>query len=142
MKTPREILLQHHAAAKPRLDAIRHAAMQTENQLVASPNNWAACIASLPRTLCLELVWPVRRVWIGLAVTWLALVLINTQLRELKVTMIAGGNTTPSPSGITLAERNQLLAELIPVADAPAAEPPKRSVPRPHSEVMFQTITV
>lgn len=146
MKTPREVLLHRHAAAGPMLDAIRREAVEEvncpETKEQSSRTSFVSLFLCCFHKLWGELVWPVRRVWAGLAVTWLVLALINTQLREPKVTTNAVVASAPSQGGITLAEQRRWLAELIPGGDAPISGPPRRFVPRPRSEVLFQTITV
>ena len=65
MKTiPRDLLLSHHAAAIPQLDALRRAAVNDATPIPA-------------RKLFHALFYPQRTVWIGLAAAWVAIVILH-----------------------------------------------------------------
>jgi hypothetical protein len=118
MKTPREILLERHQAAAPKLDAIRRevvavAADVNRRKQPVRELTFAATLANAIRLSFLELVWPCRRTWAGLAAVWIALFIFNVSQRD-KVELAARKLPPPSPEAI-LAWRQQerLLAELI-----------------------------
>lgn len=77
MKTPREILLERHKNSNGKLDAIRQAAVkQLRGGAHESRRRHVEDAPALWRGLRLcwqELVWPCRRVWLGLAAAWLAM---------------------------------------------------------------------
>ena len=68
MKTPREILLERHQAAAPKLDAIRREVVEVAADVNRRKQSvreltFAATLASAIRLSFLELVWPCRRIW-------------------------------------------------------------------------------
>ena len=72
MKTPREILLNKHQPALPKLDAIRQKTLgQLTGQEPEAPK------ASLATQIWLELILPCRRVWGGLAAVWVGIIIFN-----------------------------------------------------------------
>ena len=80
-----------------------------------------------------ELFWPCPQVWAGLAAAWIFIVLMNVGSVETTSLAVA---TTPPPSKevlLALREQRRELERAI-ASDEPAAEPPKRFVPRPRSE--------
>jgi hypothetical protein len=130
MKTPREILLARHQSAVPKLDAIRR-------EIVAELNNKEAKAQSLSNNLVswrlgglenlwLELIWPSRQIWAGLAAVWVLIIVANCAMRDHSQPQIA--SAPPSPQ-ILLAfrQQEQLLTELIGPAEPPVAEPAKPS---------------
>jgi hypothetical protein len=76
MKTPREILLERHRRAEPGLDEVRRKALVVvvasssaeTSETVRDPGG--PILAAL-RKAWMELIWPSRRAWAGLAVLWL-----------------------------------------------------------------------
>ena len=139
MKTPREILLNRHRSAGPRLDAVREATLAkafpgTElnaNQPVDIRAPFAVRIAQV---LWRELIFPCRRIWAGLAAVWMVILVMNLPAGE-KHTQLA---IIPSPPDkqvlAVLREQREMLAQFIePMIPSPA-EPPKPFVPRPRGE--------
>jgi hypothetical protein len=132
MKTPREILLQHHRAAEPRLDEIR----RTTIAQLEKPSGTRAERLPLRAlfTLWRELIWPCRRTWATLAAVWLLMLVMNVSLRDPGQATLA--NSSPS-RGMMLAlqQQEQLLAELSePHKSRVATSPPKPAAPRPRSD--------
>ncbi len=132
MKTPREILLQRHRAAEPRLDEIRRATV------AKLPMRSTALVPGLAsavlRKLWRELIWPCRRTWAGLAAVWLGLVTLQIGSRD---AVEVASRKTPPPSADmlrVLREQQLLFAELVERAEPPAAERPKTVPPRPRSQ--------
>lgn len=142
MKTPREILLNRHRDAGPKLDSVREKAMAT----LAPPADTSAPAgpaAPWPLrtawTLWRELIFPSRRIWAGLAAAWLVLLWLNLPGGGKPPRMVA--ETLPADREIQalLREQREMFAQLIGSGEPSPAVPNKMTVPR--SEVM-QTITL
>ena len=135
MKTPREILLARHSAAAPKLDAIRHEMVKELNRQDTGAQSWAVRFASLclgcSNKIWLELVWPCRRIWTGLAAVWLLILAVNFAQHD----ATPAGKITTAPVMMSFREQqrwmNELFADRAPAAEA---EPPKMFVPKPRSE--------
>jgi len=122
MKTPREILLQQHQAASPKLDAIRVGVVAGISRPPASTTNfWKACL------------WPCPQAWAGLAAAWVVILGMN---------LAAGKNPSRSAAAmlalsrqemLELRQQQQILAKLIFPGETAETEPPK-PVPAPRSE--------
>jgi hypothetical protein len=133
MKTPREILLERHGAAGPKLDAIRRKVVW-EGRRVAVPKFRVADTATLPMLIWHELILPCRRVWAGLAAVWILIFVFNFSQRD-PAELMARKSPPPSPEMIlTFRQQERLLAELIGPNETQAAEPPKLFLPQPRSE--------
>jgi len=94
-------------------------------------------LRSVWRNLWLELIWPYRRGWIGLAAVWVALLAVNARLPNHPMRM-AGASSSSGGASIELWEETRVLAELtqpgIAISapmKAPAAAP--ANPPRPRS---------
>ena len=75
MKTPREILLEEHREAEPKLDAIRRrvidrACHRTEDRPLASIVTWL-------RLLWNQLFVPSRPAWLSLAAAWVVVATLS-----------------------------------------------------------------
>jgi len=122
MKTPRDILLERHQAVAPKLDAIRH-------EIINSNFRRSDFVA----TIWLELIWPSRRVWTGLAAIWILIFVANFSMRDHSQMTMA--KSSPSPEMIVAYQQQEkLLAELIGPNEPQIAEPPKTFLPQPRSE--------
>ncbi len=73
MKTPREILLETHRHAEPKLDEIRTDVLRTTVAPVPSASNFPSWLL----TLWEQLVLPCRRPLIGFGVAWAAILLLH-----------------------------------------------------------------
>ena len=140
MKMPRDILLEQHRSAAPKLDAIRRevVAVATDVNRQKQPVReltFEATLANAIRLSFLELIWPCRRTWTALAVVWMALFIFNVSQRD-KVELAARKLPPPSPEAI-LAWRQQerLLAELIGPSAPGDAEQRKILLPKPRTEI-------
>jgi hypothetical protein len=143
MKTPREILLQRHQTAAPKLDVIRHDVLNAEFQagqasrlsLISLFFQMEKVWKPVLRLLWQELIWPCRRTWAGLAAVWMALLIFNVSQRD-KAELAARKLPPPSPEAI-LAWRQQekLLAELIGPSAPGDAEQRKIFLPKPRTEI-------
>jgi hypothetical protein len=124
MKTPREFLLGRHQTAASKLDAMRHEVISR----LSSPGIFAK--------LWLELIWPCRRIWTGLAAVWGLVLLVNfcQTFGDTSPTRLASSPPTAEMI-LALQKQEKMLNELL--ADrSPAAEAtlPRRFVPKPRSE--------
>jgi hypothetical protein len=79
-------------------------------------------------------LWPCPQAWVGLAGVWLAILALQWGSTESGPVMTAQEKLQPSPSLLQMVkEQRQLLASVAAPWDAPAAEPPKPSQPKPKS---------
>jgi hypothetical protein len=143
MKAPRDILFARHQAAAPKLDAIRREVMVELNNKETKEQSWLdSFVASLlccSHKLWLELIWPCRRIWTGLAAVWILIFIVNFSQRD-PSELMARKTPPPSPEIImTFRQQEILLAELIGQNEPQTAEPPKTFSPRPSSERRFET---
>ena len=86
MKHPRDVILDRHRHAEPRLNAVRSAVLslsQTQHPKPDSPleKNQSFVLAQIATALWRELILPCRRTWIGLAAIWVFLAVVNFQIR-------------------------------------------------------------
>ena len=102
---------------------------------------FAATLANAVRLSFLELVWPCRRIWGGLAAVWI--VISGCQFFACATTSQAPWRkTAPSAEMVmTFRQQERLLAELIGPNESHIAVPPKPFSPRPSSERRFETLT-
>jgi len=144
MKTPREILFQRHQNIEPKLDAIREstvAALRDRRGVNDAHGRWLQnAVTMIWHGFWHELVWPCRRIWAGLAVTWVVILAVNFSIQD-KSEIITEKSPTPE---MIMAWRQQerLLVELIGPNETHAAAPPKPFSPRPSSERRFEISTV
>ena len=139
MKTPREILLERHQSAAPKLDAIRRKVVGgLNNKDAKAQSRTDALVASLlgcSKQLWLELVWPCRRTWAGLAAVWMALFIFNVSQRD-QSELAARKLPPPSPEAIMAwRQQERLLAELIGPSAPGDAEQRKIFLPKPRTEI-------
>jgi hypothetical protein len=128
MKTPREILLNRHRAAQPKLDAIRkHVLAEHAPARGASP---PVNLTSLARQFWAEVIWPARRVWLGFAAAWLVIAALNLASRETRLPT-ASNASAPAPEALlALREQRKLLSQLLEPGAAPSAAPAAGRLPR------------
>jgi len=132
MKTPREILLQQHRAAEPRLDEIRRAAVAQMAKPPVTHTERLPLRALL--TLWRELIWPCRQTWAGLAAVWVVLLTLQLMSRDASA-VVARKSPPPSPEVLmVLRQQKLLLAELVDRPESRAADRPKVVPLRPRSE--------
>lgn len=146
MKTPRDFLLERHQAAAPKLDAVRRTVLVGLNHKDTKARSWTDDFVSLclggSNKLWQELVWPSRRIWTGLAATWMLIFVFNFSQRD-PSELMARKSPPPSPEMIlTFSQQERLLAELIGPNEAHAVEPPKPFLPQPRSEGRIAIVMV
>jgi anti-sigma factor RsiW len=83
-----------------------------------------------------ELFWPCRRVWSGLAATWLAVLLFNSAQTGNRPIVTANSATLPGEMRLAWQEQQRVLAEIIgPSSPASPAEPSRRPNHQPRSQL-------
>ncbi|MGH7977237.1 MAG: hypothetical protein ACREC8_11320 [Limisphaerales bacterium] len=137
MKTPREILLERHQTAAPKLDTIRCEIVGELNNRETKKQSFLSGFVVLflccSKTFWRELILPSRRIWASLAAIWVFIFILNFSQRD-KMDLMAK-KSSPSPEMIlTFGQQQRLLAELIGPDELRATEPPKIFSPRPRSE--------
>jgi hypothetical protein len=140
MKTPREILFARHQNTASRLDAVRREVVTGLNCQDTKSRSWATILASWclggANKLWQELVWPCRRIWIGLAAVWLLLFIVNFSQRDGSQAMMAKSAPTAEMM-MTFRDQQKLLNELLADRALPAdAERPRIFLPKPRTEIM------
>ncbi len=145
MKTPREILFEHHRNAGPKLDAIRRRALAelpdaeaVETAVSAvRERQWIRAALEKP---WLGLIWPCRRVWAGMAVLWLAVLAANLQMRVTSPSVPRGQPLPAREIVRALQEQQRFLTELLPATEPqPAPLPRTSSRPRTERALPFKT---
>ena len=140
MRTPREILLEQHRSAAPKLDAIRRgvveaAADANRRKQPVRELTFAATLANAVRLSFQELIWPCRRIWTGLAAVWILILAANVSLHEHSPAMAKSGPS--SEMMMTLKDQQKILAELLTDRSAPRdVERQKSFSPKPHTETV------
>jgi len=112
------------SAAKTAQSATHHAPRTTQSVLsTLNP-------AFLAMKLWQELIWPCRRIWLGMAAVWLIVLACNMSMDDTPK-VAASQMPAPTPEMVAaLREQKQLLVQLL---DPNAASPPAAN-PRPRSE--------
>ena len=131
MKTPRELILERHQAAEAKLEAIRAADLAAEARGQRQPS---LSLAAIARKFWLEALWPWRRVWIGLAASWLFILGLNLATGDIPRTASA---KPPRPGPEVLAvlqQQEQLLTQLLGRGTQPHASRPRAPGPRSAAE--------
>ena len=127
MKTPREVLLQQHQATNAKLNEIRREVVfQLDKKAIAREPSFLF-------KLWREIILPKPVAWTGVAAAWgLILVLkLSTQDASHVVTQ----KPSASPEAIAeVREQKRFFAELIGIAERPAAASANPVLPRPRSE--------
>ena len=137
MKTPRDILLERHQAAKSKLDAIRS---EVVAQCREEQRTTKTGLMSLPLLLWRELIFPSRRTWAGIAAAWLVILVVNFSLRD----PAQPGNVikATAPAMMSFQEQQKLLNELLADRSVPMdTDRPKTFSPRPRSERVYVVMT-
>ena len=94
---------------------------------------FAATLANAVRLSFLELIWPCRRIWAGLAVVWVLILVANISLHEHSPAIIKSGPS--SEMMMTLKDQQKILAELLTDHSVPRdAERQKIFAPKPRTE--------
>ena len=120
--------------------AIQAAAHVNRREQPVREWTFSATLANVFRLSFLELIWPCRRIWMGLAVLWVIILAANSSAHNTE--LVAGKSARPSQEMIlTFRQREKLLAELMGPGEPHVAAPPKPFSPRPSSEREFEALT-
>ena len=146
MKTPREVLMQQHRSAQPKLDVIRQSAVAAVCNRPTATNpadkrrRPSIANTAILRTLWHELVRPCRGVWTGLAVVWILIFAVNLSLRDRSP---ADARKASAPeTTMALKDQQRILAELL--SDRPiSADADRQKIfsPKPRTERIELTTT-
>ena len=131
MKTPRELILERHQAAEAKLRAIRAEDLAAEASGQRQP---LLNLAGIAQKLWLEALWPWRRVWIGVAASWLVILALSLGTGDIPRT---ASTKPPRPDPEVLAvlqQQEQLLTQLLGVGTPPHASLPRALGPRSAAE--------
>ena len=140
MKTPREVLFHRHQTADARLDEARRAAIaQIKPQTKAQGEPLPLRVLL---KVWLELIWPARRIWAGLATVWVFLHIANANLSGDHPVTATATNSTPTDLRQKYQEEKQLLAELSGSLAPRMIAPPMPFAPRPRSDARNKWETV
>lgn len=140
MKTPREILLQRHQTADARLDQVRREVV-AQLQPPARFRREALPLHVVLK-IWLELIWPARRIWAGLAMAWVFLLIANANLAGGQPVTVNAKNSAPADLQQKYQEEKQLLAELSGAREPRIVAPPMPLAPRPRSATRNKWETV
>ena len=141
MKTPREILLERHQTAGPKLDLIRTDILNSELGAGVVPGTRLAKAAVSPwqwlTVIRREILQPFRWHLAGLGAAWLVVALLNLDPSAAPTVGVARKNS-PSPQQIlaSLRENRRQITELTepPVQAGEALPAPRTFVPKRRSE--------
>ena len=136
MKTPREILLQRHQAAEPKLDAIREKVVW-EGRRVAIGESKVADKATLPTRYWHEFFFSLRWHLAGMGAAWLLIILLNLNVGHSTTLASAVPAAKIPPPQIILAalrENRRELLQLIQPAESREVRPTKLFPLQPRSE--------
>ncbi len=131
MKTLREVLLQHHQSAEPKLDRLRAKSLQTLRQTQGTLTSKSATPLNFSwRELLLSFRWHLA----GISAVWCVIAILNNDHSPAPAPGLAH-EKLPSPQEIltALRENRRQILELIeaplpePIALPPAFVPPRRT---------------
>jgi hypothetical protein len=136
MKTPREILLARSRDAEPKLDAIRNdvvAKCVAAHAVGESDERQPALKLSLVvMKIWQELIWPCRRIWLGMAAAWVVILTLNIASGE-ATPMATNLASRPTPEVLALLqEQRRMMVQLL--EPLPSMEASRPKVPGPRSE--------
>ncbi|HXF09918.1 MAG TPA: hypothetical protein VN625_03975 [Desulfuromonadaceae bacterium] len=139
MKTPRDILLQRHESAQPKLDAIRQQVLNSKVTTEQSGRlNFVSLFLGCLKNVWNELVLPSRRIWAGLAACWMLLGLVNLSMGHRSHVQVAAA--TPEMFQ-AYRQQERLLAELIGPNESRIADSQRKFVPQPRSGRRLEILT-
>ena len=127
MKTARELLLERHQSAEPRLNALRQSVVDDLARTAVSPRHslggWGAGMGAWVSALR-----PLQRQWVALGAVWILAAVLNHE-SEPAIPAALAGRAVPAPHRILAAirENRRQVWELI---HGPVLPPPPPSVPQ------------
>ena len=139
MKHPRDVILDRHRHAEPRLNAVRSAVLslsQTQHPKPDPPleKNQSFVLAQIATALWRELILPCRRIWIGLAAIWVFLAVVNFQLQPPQQAQFASVSVNALTPEIRaqLIRQNELRVSLL---KSDMTQPEENKDPRPSGKL-------
>lgn len=100
--------------------------------------NWPLFIFS---KLWRELIWPARRIWVGFAFVWVAIVAVNFADAE-KSGGLEASTKVPLGNLITVWQQQQELLTELNSPESPDMDKPRHSLPKPRSDRRSAEATV
>jgi hypothetical protein len=126
MKTPRELLLNHHREAESKLDAVRRAALATVKKI--EPENSSMSLHDFLRSLRWHLA--------SVSAIWLFIMFLHLDTGPAPSMMASASPMKPAPPQVIMASlrenRRQLYQMIEPLFLAPESR--NHSVPKPRSD--------
>jgi hypothetical protein len=144
MKTPRELLLNRHRSALPKLDAIRETALAKsfpgmEHNAKQPVENRVSFAIRVAQVLWRELFLPCRGIWAGLAAVWMVILVLNMPAGEKRAHLALVSSPPDKQVLAVLREQKEMLAQFVePIIPSPAIRPKN---PGPRGELV-QSITL
>jgi hypothetical protein len=141
MKTPCDLLLEHHRDAEPKLDTLRSEVMTRLQKEEHAHRDEAGHDrrTNFWRLLWRELILPSRRIWAGIGAAWVLILGVNFALRD---PAPAGQATVSSPVMMSFQEQQRLVNELLADRAQPHdADRPKPVPPGPRSSRSVMSVT-
>ena len=136
MKTPREILLEQNHHHDSRLESLQRDVITNSFENRAKRMECArlaAAFVRLTQTVCSDLILPARRIWLGYAFIWIAIIAFHLATADRTPTQI-GKTSNPSEAIANWKAQQTILAELTKQPEhEPADRPKPRAIP-PRSE--------
>ena len=136
MKTPRQILLERHSHAEPKLDLIRQAALASVASEPAPESLAEQCSPGLLVSLG-TLLRSVRWHLAALSAIWVILVLLNSEPKSAPSPVMARKTASHTQLMAALRENRRQLLELLDLTATESAPP--ALVPHPRSELQSPT---
>lgn len=134
MKTARELLLERHRTAAEKLKSIDPAALgalAAQDARRETPRFWRNLGRTLsPALFYRAMIWPWRRVWAGIAVTWVVIVALDVTSREPRDVVSVAQGQPDAEVRTVLREQRQILAELLGPTSFTPMDRPRSSGPR------------
>lgn len=125
MKTPREILLEHHRAATPKLDAIRRDVLGASDE-PASRNSWS----------WRDFLWPLRWHLAGMSAIWVVIIFMHTgpgYAPRMMASVPPVKRASPQVVLASLRENRRQISEMV-GNPTPDADKQKHFLPKPRTE--------
>ena len=145
MKTSRDILFARHQAAAPKLDAIRREVVAGLNIKGTKEQSWPVSLVTpflgCSNKVWLELIWPCRRIWTGLAAVWVLLFIVNVSQRD-GAQMVISKSVPTTEMMTSFRDQQDLLNELFTDRSVPVeAKRARVFSPKPRTETLrFETV--
>jgi hypothetical protein len=139
MKSPREILLERHQAADSGLNAVRKTVLANECQVdagiaVHGTENRSPLPLRIATKIWMELIWPVRRIWAGFAVVWIAMAAWHYGSATTSAGTPISARAASSEVLMVWLEQKTFVSELTGASEPSNTDPPRDVPPKPRSQ--------